>query len=96
MKNYRAPDTLVDFHTGRYCLQGTVKGLPCKAKDCPKGTQVPSGGAFFLFYAALLTLIAYGCFYFRGKYTEAKLSRENKELEDYYAVMQENDAMHRA
>jgi len=76
---------------GRYCLQGTVKGLPCGGKDCPKGTNVPSGGAFFLFYAALLTLFAYGCFYFRGKYTEEKMSRQNQELEDYYQVMQEND-----
>ena len=37
-----------------------MKGLPCgAAKDCPKGTQVPSGGAFFLFYAFLITIIAY-------------------------------------
>ena len=69
---------------GRYCLQGTVKGLPCGGKDCPKGTNVPSGGAFFLFYAAILALFAYGCFYFRGKYTEEKMSRQNQELEDYY------------
>ena len=41
---------------------------------------MPSGGAFFLFYAALLTVIAYGCFYFRGKYTDEKMSRQNQEV----------------
>lgn len=83
------PQNFARCPAGRYCKEGTVKGLPCKGYQ--KGTDVPGDGLWVL-WGIIASAAAYGAFWFISKYRANKMTKQNQELEDYNDVLKENDA----